>query len=489
MQFGKRFTTKKNQKLYGIGTAVVLLLIFTLVFTALSSSFFLSAAIAADLHIDLTTGGSGGAPNGDLTGQYETVYTTEENVELLQLSIFKDKYENAQQQITVAGDNGEKVIAPGTENSYNFAVINTYGGYLDYKITVDAQVKGLENYPDKQLPVEVRLKGAQEWLLGSDEGTEGEQWQSIYALNNMEESAVLRGRGNAVYTLDWRWKFEQDDIASGDSLDTWLATHNEPITLTITITTQAAYHYPSSDRPAILAPIPGILEQVVHMPYVGGYGDGTIRPNDNITRAEVAAILCKIIREDVITPYITDDHPYNDIPEDAWYRTSVATLTNMGLFSGYPDGSFGGDRPITRAELGAVYARISLKDNVSVDTSVKEKYKTNFDDIKGHWAENDIKMIESFNWVGGYGDGTFRPNRPITRAETIAVTNRVLHRTPELHQNLLHAVTFIDNMDESKWYYLDIQEAANGHDYVRLLGTREQWTHVWENNTGSILFE
>ena len=225
------------------------------------------------------------------------------------------------------------------------------------------------------------------------------------------------------------------------------------------------------------------------MPYVGGYGDGTIRPNDNITRAEVAAILCKIIREDVITPYITDEHPYNDIPEDACYRTSAATLTNMGLFSGYPDGSFGGDRPITRAELGAVYARISLKDGGGVENGVKEKYNTNFNDIKGHWAENDIKMIESLNWVGGYGDGTFRPNRPITRAEAIAVTNRVLHRTPELHQNLLHAVTFIDNMDESKWYYLDIQEAANGHDYIRLLGTRERWTEIWEDNSGSMLFE
>ena len=474
MQFGKRTTTKQNRKVYGIGTAVVLLVIFTLVFTALSSSFFLSAAIAADLHIDMTARSSGNPPQGELAGQYETVYTTEKNVELLQSSIFKDQYKNTQQQVTVAGTNGEKVIAPGTENTYKFAVINTYSGYLDYKITVDAEVKGLKNHPDKHLPVEVRLKGAQEWLLGSDEGTDAAQWQAIAALDNIEESAVLRGRGNNVYTLDWRWKFEQDDVARGDALDTWLGTQAEPVTLTITITTQAAYHAPS--QPAILAPIPKILEKIDHIGYLFGYEDGTVRPQASITRAEVAAILCRLLEEDVRDQYTTNVHGYSDIPEDAWYRTSVATLSRMKLFGGYPDGTFRGNQTITRAELAAVLARVCDWEDA------QKVYKTNFNDVKGHWAENDIKRIESYNWIQGYGDGTFRPERYITRAETVAMFNRVVHRTPERHENLMDGKSFMDNLDKDMWYYVDIQEAANGHDYARLTGTREAWTKVWENN-------
>lgn len=386
--------------------------------------------------------------------QYGVVWETDTRVD-----IFKSSYVNEQQEITVAGKNSEKVIAPGTNNQYTFSLKNNENGYVDYRMTVDAMFAGLPE--DKKIPVEVRLSGAGGWLLGSDE-----TWEPVEKLKGIEESGILYKHESAIYVLEWRWPFESGQ----DELDTWLANQTQDVTLTIRITTDASYHWPKA--PVVTASVPKYLNGVDHFAYIFGYEDGTVRPNANITRAEVAAIFYRLLWDDIRNEYETQNHPYTDIPQTAWYLTEVATVTNLGIMEGYPDGTFRGNQTITRAELATVLARLS-------DRVVGKNIRTNFSDIKDHWAEDEITRIEQFGWIIGYDDGTFRPDNPITRAETVTMVNRVLHRLPErledLHDDM---IVWPDNADPTMWYYIAIQEASNSHDFVRLRGTREQWTRL-----------
>jgi len=385
-----------------------------------------------------------------------------------EIELFKVFYENGERQVTVAGRNNHKVIAPGTENYYTFAVKNVSGGVMDYKLCVEAFVTGLEG-TDVTLPMQARLNG-NEWLVGSEE-----ELRPILELNGAEESAVLPSGEEAEYQLQWCWPFEQDhdgdgSAADGDALDTWLATRDEPVSLTIRLTVLYNYHF--EEIPVVTAPIPKILNGEDHMAYLFGYPDGTVRPEADITRAEYAAILYRLLRDEVRAQFETDDCAYSDVPLDAWYRTEVATLTNLGIFVGYPDGTFRGDQTISRAEVAVILAKLH-------DQKVSSG-KTGFSDIRSHWAEGDIKTIEKLNWVSGYPDGTFRPDDPISRAETVSVMNRVLHRLPETRDHLLpdEMITWPDNADTKAWYYIAIQEATNGHDHINLLGNAEQWIKV-----------
>lgn len=358
----------------------------------------------------------------------------------------------------MAGANGEKVIAPGTENSYTFSLRNNAGGYLDYKMTMNSFFEGLPD--DKVIPVEVRVKSMNGWLLGDDT-----TWKPVLELADVEDSAVLHYAASAVYTLEWRWPFESGD----DAWDTWLGSQSEDITLTIQINTQSSYHLP--EIPAVTVPIPSVFRPD-HIAYIYGFEDGTVRPNALITRAEVAAIFYRLLKDEVRVKYETNECPFPDIEEDAWYRTEATTLTNMGIFEGYPDGLFHGEDTITRGEFATILARLSERE-------LSKKDKTEFTDIEGHWAEEEITLIEQFQWIVGYEDGTFRPNDFISRAEAVTMVNRVLHRMPEsigdMHKDM-HI--WPDNSDPEAWYYIAIQEASHTHDHVRLRGTRERWTRI-----------
>ncbi len=385
--------------------------------------------------------------------EWGTVWLTDTEVD-----IFKVSYENEEQNVTVAGKGGDKVIAPGTENTYTFTLRNNGETDVDYKMTVDAFFTGL---PDgKVIPVEVRLGSLNGWLVG------GETWRDpVLALNGVEDFAVLGPGKSAVYTLEWCWPYESGD----DEWDTWLGNHAEDLTLTIRINTEASFHDP--ETPPIVEPVPDVFHDD-HIAYIYGYPDGTVRPEADITRAEVAAIFYRLLKIEVQEVYETTEHPYPDIPETAWYRKEAATMTAMGFMEGYPDGTFRGDDTITRAELAAVLSRLSR-------TEYDDSTESSFTDIEGHWAEKAITHIEQFNWIVGYEDGTFRPDEPITRAEVVTMINRVLHRLPEQLSDL-HPDMHIwpDNADTEAWYYIAMQEATHTHTYIRLRGTREKWTAI-----------
>lgn len=222
------------------------------------------------------------------------------------------------------------------------------------------------------------------------------------------------------------------------------------------------------------------LNNTDHFAYIVGYGNGEVQPQNSITRAEVAAIFFRLLEDGIRNENFTHQNDFSDVAADAWYCSSVSTLSRMGIIAGYPDGTFRPNAPITRAEFAAIATRF---DNNGDKTPV------NFTDIIGHWAEGEITVAANHGWVSGYGDDTFRPQNQITRAETMSLVNRVLKRLPETPADLLpDMITWTDNADTSSWYYLPVQEATNSHYYeFKENSKHEKWTELRETRDWSKL--
>ena len=224
-----------------------------------------------------------------------------------------------------------------------------------------------------------------------------------------------------------------------------------------------------ADKPVQPAdvPTPADLNADDHFAYIAGYDDGTVRPTRDITRAEVAVIFYRLLNEDIRNESTVYTNDFRDVSADSWFNTAISTLTSLNIVYGRSETLFDPYAPITRAEFAAVCARFD---------SYKGEAGDVFTDIEGHWAEEDINRAAARNWVSGYGDGTFRPENNITRAEAVSLINRVLKRVPETKDDLLEGMTtFTDNADETAWYYLAIQEAANSHDYEFKDNDYEKW--------------
>lgn len=222
------------------------------------------------------------------------------------------------------------------------------------------------------------------------------------------------------------------------------------------------------------------LNNTDHFAYIVGYGNGEVQPQNSITRAEVAAIFFRLLEDGIRNENFTHQNDFSDVAADAWYCSSVSTLSRMGIIAGYPDGTFRPNAPITRAEFAAIATRF---DNNGDKTPVS------FTDIIGHWAEGEITVAANHGWVSGYGDNTFRPQNQITRAETMSLVNRVLKRFPETPADLLpDMITWTDNADTSSWYYLPVQEATNSHYYeFKENSKHEKWTELRETRDWSKL--
>lgn len=215
------------------------------------------------------------------------------------------------------------------------------------------------------------------------------------------------------------------------------------------------------------------LNTTDHFAYIVGYGNGEVRPQNNITRAEVATIFFRLLTDDVRDENLTKTNRYSDVAATSWYNTAVSTLSSMGIITGYPDGTFRPNAAITRAEFAAIAARF---DNDGDKTAAK------FSDIATHWAKDEISIAYNNGWINGYPDGTFGPQRDITRAETMTLVNRVLNRQPETEDDLLPNMTvWADNANPKAWYYLAVQEATNSHYYEFKTNSQyEKWTELRE---------
>ena len=168
--------------------------------------------------------------------------------------------------------------------------------------------------------------------------------------------------------------------------------------------------------------VPTGLNGKDHYAYIIGYGNNDVRPQNNITRAEVATIFFRLLTDETREANMTKSNGYNDVKDGDWFCCAVSTLSKMGIIKGYEDGSF-------------------------------------------------------------------KPDQKITRAETMTLVNRVLNRLPEAKDDLHKDMkTWVDNMDETAWYYLAVQEATNSHYFKNKTGTKfEQWTDLRDTRDWSEL--
>lgn len=201
-----------------------------------------------------------------------------------------------------------------------------------------------------------------------------------------------------------------------------------------------------------------------HIAYVYGYPDGTVRPNGTITRAEVTTIFYRLLTSARRDEIFTSENSFRDVNSSMWYNKAASSMAAGGYIQGYADGTFGANKPITRAEFVCLAARFATK------TTGFASY-TDVDN--GHWAARSIAICASNGWVQGYEDGTFRPDQPITRAEAMTIINRMLGRGVSKGYVCKGAARFTDN-DPGSWYYYEILEATNDHEY-RNARPFEQW--------------
>ena len=230
-------------------------------------------------------------------------------------------------------------------------------------------------------------------------------------------------------------------------------------------------HDKDDDKDKTPAKTPDALNGEDHFDYIVGDADGRVHPERNITRAEVASIFFRLLKDDVRSENLTDQNTFTDVSADAWYNVAVSTMSDMDIVFGRTDYQFDPDAYITRAEFAAIAARFDSGSYSGDDL---------FTDIEGHWAADQINRAAEKGWITGYPDGTFGPNRYITRAEAVTMINRVLNRMPKdkdaLHEDMK---VFVDNADTNAWYYLAIQEATNSHEYKKDKdGVYETWTDV-----------
>ena len=247
------------------------------------------------------------------------------------------------------------------------------------------------------------------------------------------------------------------------------ASGNVPVTITNTY-----YKHTYYPRPA--TPSKPALNTADHYAYVMGYPDGTVQPGGYITRAEASTIFFRLLTDETREQYWATTNAYSDVKGGDWYNNAISTLSNAGIVSGYPDGTFRPNASITRAEMSKIIALFAKLD----------KTTDRFSDIAGHWAEAYIKLAAGNGWIEGYPDGTFKPQQNITRAETVTMINRVLERVPSEESHLLPYASMLTFPDcqPGQWFYIAIQEATNSHAYERAATEKngdEQWTALREN--------
>ena len=215
---------------------------------------------------------------------------------------------------------------------------------------------------------------------------------------------------------------------------------------------------------------PPVLDTENHYGYIVGYDDGTVRPNGKITRAEVATIFFRLLTDESRDAYWCQTNDFSDVSASDWYNNAISTLTNAGILDGYEDGTFRPNGNITRAEFATIAVRFFDLTYEGEDL---------FPDISDHWARDYINQAAAAGFVNGYEDGTFRPNNAITRAEAVTLVNRTLERKPHKAHLLADMIQWPDNMDQTTWYYADIQEATNSHEYYMTTSEQGEEYEIW----------
>lgn len=267
---------------------------------------------------------------------------------------------------------------------------------------------------------------------------------------------------------------ENDDwhktLKFGNDADITGWTSNETKLLLKRTSTPTPVPPPPTPVPTPPSP-PADLNTDDHFAYIIGYPDGLVKPEGNITRAEVATIFFRMLTDEARDKYWSKTNNYVDVDPTKWFNNAVSTLSNMGIINGYPDGTFRPNASITRAEFAKIAVSF-FKDHV------RETMGDKFSDISGKWYTEYINLAAELAIVNGYPDGTFRPDNSINRAEAMTIVNNTLRRSPHKDHLLPEddMITWPDN-PKSAWYYAAVQEATNSHEYQRAsTDDTEQWT-------------
>lgn len=236
------------------------------------------------------------------------------------------------------------------------------------------------------------------------------------------------------------------------------------------------YTKPTDGKDVTPAKVSPQLNRDDHVAYIMGYPDGNVRPEGEITRAEACTIFFRLLTKESRDYYFSRTNDYTDVSRTDWFNNAISTLSNAGIVTGYADGTFRPDQPITRGEMAKIIANFARLGGAT----------KSFTDLSGHWAKSYVELAAGNGWIAGYPDGTFRPDQKITRAETVTMINRVLERVPAKESRLLSRsvmLTFPDN-EPGEWYYIAVQEASNSHTYQRSAyetAGDEMWLRLIEN--------
>ncbi len=262
--------------------------------------------------------------------------------------------------------------------------------------------------------------------------------------------------------LGWSAEGDETLYKAGDPVE---------VTADVTYTAQWEKSESSGDNP----PAPPAIDRTEHYGYIVGVTANEVRPEQPITRAEVATILFRLLTDETREANWSEDSGFHDVKSGDWYNHAVAVLHNLGIVKGDDAGNFNPDASITRAEMAAMMVRFYEKTEGTVLTN----RFTDVDETK--WYAQEVLLADHYGLMQGDGD-RFRPEEPLTRAEAMTVFNRLLGRKP--HKDHLHGdmIVWIDNMDKRKWYYADVQEATNSHecggDVVIDGETYETWGNI-----------
>ena len=329
---------------------------------------------------------------------------------------------------------------------------------LTYTITVKNGEVALNN-----VTITDTFNGKGDLVFNGYTATENPAGTYTINLGNLE--------ANATVTITATYKVLRAD-ASSNLTNTVSVTGTptdggEPTTGGDTETTPVNPYHPPIRPP--VDPDKPELNTEDHYAYIVGYEDGSVQPEGDITRAEVATIFFRLLTDESRNEYWSQTNPYSDVSADDWFNNAVSTLTNAGVLDGYEDGTFKPNGNITRAEFATITARFfeATYDGENL-----------FPDIEGHWAQDYINEAANAGIVNGYEDGTFRPQQYITRAEAVTMVNRTIERHPDADHLLDDMITWPDN-PETAWYYEQIQEATNSHEYTMNTDDEQNPYEIW----------
>ena len=422
----------------------------------------------------------------------------------------KKYVEDTEAAKTVTEEVGKEVTA--TQNTYPDYILNTQESKQMGKVTADGKLVldlyydidkiGGGNNKDKPDKIPDRYQVTINYVSSNTNwGSVSPLSKEVITLKNgenlVEEATITTtastatSAGGRCYFVNWTKKQEgTTDVSTVTpsanlTAQTFNAKGGDVYTFTANFDRSSGGGSGGSNRPKppvveIPDDVPTGLNGKDHYAYIIGYGNNDVRPQNNITRAEVATIFFRLLTDETREANMTKSNGYNDVKDGDWFCCAVSTLSKMGIIKGYEDGSFKPNDPISRAEFAAIAARFDPDG---------DKTPASFFDVTSHWAKDEISIAANHGWIKGYEDGSFKPDQKITRAETMTLVNRVLNRLPETKDDLHKDMkTWVDNMDETAWYYLDVQEATNSHYFKNKTGTKfEQWTDLRDTRDWSEL--